>query len=563
MTTVTTASAGLIRAQLQIQADEVTEADIPPGAIRATGVDTSGGLALGILTDDEYFRYPWRHGDALYDEVRLRLTAGGPNFTRVENGVAPALLEHDEDDQVGMILACWVQGPELRVVIAYSTSPDGQAVRREVKAGMVRGLSIGARPELGGERVARRPAGRLTGRLDFDEWELVEASFVSVPANERARVLRAERQHSGRLDAAAAIAAAVAEQLGEDDDAPESARRRSHLVTARTRGLAPSRIGRSRQQGVSARVPDRLLTAAIDTTSAGDLAQDYSPLADIWGRAAGYSRLLRHLPKKNVVAGRYSAPKVTGGPVPATAAEGAASVAVADQVGYTIEAIPTAPKRITVPFRSTIESAFSVNWMGDFEASLRAVIDADLAPLTSALINAEIWTADGTSNRVDGLANQVLASNTSNYVATAHGQALLDHLYDMYEVMDAADVPESRLYVFSPRFHKKFFSTERDVTHDAVSYDQMGRPMLWQVPIVKDPDCPESNDVNDFGRAWLICLEWLRFVVYGTEDGDGETEILYSRQIQNGGDGSHLFVCIKLVDLAVHSAAAMQLLSET
>ena len=546
----------LITAALRIQ-PELTEKDIPVQATRAPGVSTEGGMAIGVLTDAGPFNYTVQYEGQLYHRVRLTMGPSAGDLTRLSNGVAAVLVHHDARLQVGTIMAAWYEGDQMRIAVAFSTREEAQAVRKDVQAGILKGLSLGMYYYDRDAKVDHRPSDRGPGQLHIRKWHLVEATLTPIPANERAVVLQAEAQRLGPVDAPAAIAAVVQGHLdGEIDE-----RRQGQLQAAARRGLAPIRVGSSRL-GTWVTVPERLLTAAVTTTTTGaGLIQDHTPIDDIWSRVAGPARLMTYLPRKTSPPGKLGIPKVTAGPVPAVAAEGAASVTLANQVAYTITSLATQPRRITVPFRADVATAFSANFMDAFEAVLRSIVDSDFVPIMAEKMNEELWVGDGTGNRISGLANRVPAGNTATYAAATTGQQMVDALYQMVQDADDADAPQERVFMLSSKMYKKLFVTEREVLHDVASYDADGMPMLWGIRAVKDVDIPEASGTN-FGRAWLVMLPWLKVVGYGMDadmDGAADLELVFRRERQTA---AYALTIVKLWDLVSYGDEALQLLKE-
>ena len=632
---------------------EATVDDIPANAVRAPDIDASSGMSIGVLADNAYFEYPYVHSDdqgfGYYDEVRLTMTPAAADLSRLRAGVVPVLMHHDSYEQVGAVVAAWISVGKLMIAWVYSSSPYAQQKRKDVRSGIIRGLSVGAAPTE--VRVDRRPSQGVKGRLTFPAWRLNEATLTPMPANPRAVVVSASlapvTATSGgltpsvtlpdeRLSLAATIVGAIEAELqrrqgGKPADDEASLRRARHLEASRGAHIAPG--AHEENAGWAVRVPLALLEAATTTTAtAVGLQQEVSPLADVFARAAGPARLLGILPRRPLRQGRLNFPRVRLGPLPNANLEGqftadqiigavgasinaaavaltldanaTSTVAVGDYLKindeivrvtavtsqqaftvargqvttagaahnasavvfllrshYAIDSVATGVKRFAIEFKTTAEAAVGYGGqpaaMDDMEGMLTALVEADFLPFLAAKMNEDLWQADGTANKVKGMASLVDADHTSTYAAAVTAQALLDAMYEMVFAADDADVPENRVFMVSPRFYRKLLVTELATTKDLVVYDAMGRPSIWGIQIVKDTDISESATATDFGRCWLLAVPWLRMVDY---DGPGaDPEFIFDRENQTG---NWILTVIRLWDFVAAYDDAIRLLKE-
>lgn len=94
----------------------------------------------------------------------------------------PLLWMHSHRDPLGSVtsIKATSRGVEIVAKIAVNASDEINRIYRLVKAGVVRGLSVGFRP-------LEQPESTKTGFL-FKKWELLELSIVSVPANSGAGI---------------------------------------------------------------------------------------------------------------------------------------------------------------------------------------------------------------------------------------------------------------------------------------------------------------------------------------------------------------------------------------
>lgn len=92
------------------------------------------------------------------------------------------LWQHSHKDPIGSVtsIKATSRGVEVVARIAVGATDEIDRVYRLVKAGVVRGLSVGFRP-------LEQPEVTKTGLL-YRSWELLELSVVSVPANSGAGI---------------------------------------------------------------------------------------------------------------------------------------------------------------------------------------------------------------------------------------------------------------------------------------------------------------------------------------------------------------------------------------
>lgn len=104
----------------------------------------------------------------------------------------PLLMQHDHSRPLGSVIEANVTARGIRVVcrVARGISDDIERSWKLIKAGVVRGLSIGFR---GLQTEPLREGG-----VRFKRWEWLELSAVTVPANAEATILATKRaEHPG------------------------------------------------------------------------------------------------------------------------------------------------------------------------------------------------------------------------------------------------------------------------------------------------------------------------------------------------------------------------------
>lgn len=117
----------------------------------------------------------------------LSMDSGAVDLSRLNAG-APLLNAHssyDLSDQIGVVERAWLDGKNGRALVRFSPRPDVAPIVADVKAGIIRNLSVGYRvqkwvttdPVNGGPKLKRAEA-----------WTPYEVSFVPIPADAGAQV---------------------------------------------------------------------------------------------------------------------------------------------------------------------------------------------------------------------------------------------------------------------------------------------------------------------------------------------------------------------------------------
>ena len=113
-------------------------------------------------------------------------------WDRFRNG-APLLNSHWRvtlNDQIGVVEKAWVEGEKMRGIVRFSTRKDVEEIFQDVKAGIIRNVSIGYRVHK--YEDATEPGANMKTLRAID-WEPVEVSLVPVPADPNAGI-RSERE---------------------------------------------------------------------------------------------------------------------------------------------------------------------------------------------------------------------------------------------------------------------------------------------------------------------------------------------------------------------------------
>ena len=107
---------------------------------------------------------------------------GSVNLSRAKSG-GQVLFNHNPDDYIGVIQECWLDPGTERcyAIVRFDTHPRAEQIFTSVQSGILRNVSIGYQVKEWaieeGNKKDINPTVRATS------WELLEVSFVSVPAD--------------------------------------------------------------------------------------------------------------------------------------------------------------------------------------------------------------------------------------------------------------------------------------------------------------------------------------------------------------------------------------------
>ena len=107
---------------------------------------------------------------------------GSVNLSRAKSG-GQVLFNHNADDYIGVIQDCWLDPGAERcyAIVRFDTHPRAEQIFNSVQSGILRNVSIGYQVKEWaieeGNKKDLNPTVRATS------WELLEVSFVSVPAD--------------------------------------------------------------------------------------------------------------------------------------------------------------------------------------------------------------------------------------------------------------------------------------------------------------------------------------------------------------------------------------------
>lgn len=158
-----------------------------PAEISSTSFDPATRRFKAVIATSTPVRRRDSMTGGVVNEV-LRISSDAIDLSRVENGVAPLLDSHASwsvGDQIGTTRRCWIERGELWAEFELSAREDLTSLAADIAAGVIRGVSIGYRAE---KTETARGAEGAPPTLELTRWALVEASIVTTPADQNARV---------------------------------------------------------------------------------------------------------------------------------------------------------------------------------------------------------------------------------------------------------------------------------------------------------------------------------------------------------------------------------------
>ena len=107
---------------------------------------------------------------------------GSVNLSRAKSG-GQVLFNHNPDDYIGVIQECWLDPGTERcyAIVRFDTHPRAEQIFNSVQSGILRNVSIGYQVKEWAIEESSNPKEETIVRAT--SWELLEVSFVSVPAD--------------------------------------------------------------------------------------------------------------------------------------------------------------------------------------------------------------------------------------------------------------------------------------------------------------------------------------------------------------------------------------------
>lgn len=196
--------------------------------------------------DDSPEVYEFKLSSAAEVEVwhrELEVLSHTPAAVRLDflaSGNAPLLWMHDRNDPRGVISSARVEEENVIVAVRFGESEKAQELKRDVDSGIIKNVSVGYRVH-SYELLEKRADGFEV--FEATDWEPLEASFVTIPADKTVGMGRSRSLKS---------------RLSEDDNTEEDVTKseaRSHKKTikimAETKDQTPIDLAKERGQAAS------------------------------------------------------------------------------------------------------------------------------------------------------------------------------------------------------------------------------------------------------------------------------------------------------------------------
>jgi phage head maturation protease len=153
-------------------------------------------VELVWTTGAQVRRFDWMEGPYLEE---LSLDAKAIRMDRLNSG-APLLANHDArslDAVIGVVEKAWIDGNQGRATVRFSDREDVAPIISDVRAGILRNISVGYQVhEYEIEKPTER-GGMPTYRAT--DWEPMELSIVTIPADSSAQIRGSQELHSVSL----------------------------------------------------------------------------------------------------------------------------------------------------------------------------------------------------------------------------------------------------------------------------------------------------------------------------------------------------------------------------
>jgi hypothetical protein len=266
----------------------LTETRIPMMATRAavqpqTFNEESRTVDLVWTTGAQVRRYDWMDGPYIEE---LSLDPKSVRMDRLNTG-APLLANHRSGslgDVVGVVEKAWLDGVQGRATVRFSDREDVQPIINDVKSGILRNISVGYTVH---EYEVDKPTergGMPTYRAV--DWEPMELSIVTIPADSSAQIRSSEELHPVLITQRSPV-------MEPDDNTPvsvpeapveSSEATNAEEIRAQVRSQELSRISAIREATRKAKLGDDFADKMISSGKSVDEAR--SAIIDAWASKA-------------------------------------------------------------------------------------------------------------------------------------------------------------------------------------------------------------------------------------------------------------------------------------
>ena len=161
-------------------------------SLNAVSFDPETSTFSAVISSGSTVKRRDAYDGSVYFEV-LAISPASVRLDRAKAGVVPLLNSHRSgslDDQIGVVTDVRIENEQLVADIRLSPNTGGQAAAAAIAAGTPPNVSIGYQVHAFKEAVASRDA---PPTLTATDWELLEVSLVSIPADPKTFI----RSHKG------------------------------------------------------------------------------------------------------------------------------------------------------------------------------------------------------------------------------------------------------------------------------------------------------------------------------------------------------------------------------
>jgi hypothetical protein len=268
--------------KLKIPGQLQTRAAFEPSTFK----DDDGSVEVVFTTGARGMRYSWSEG-RYFEE--LEVSDAAVDLSRLNNGASllNAHSSYDLTDVIGVVERAWIQNGEGRATVRFSTRDDVKAIKADVKAGILRHISVGYSvskyekvEETDGVPVYRAtrwtPAEISLVPIAFDDQAVVRSSPKD-PVHEVDVETRGEPQESNAMTAEEIAAAEAKAKEQRDLEIKVATEKAAREERERASGIRSA----VRAARLDAKFADALVDQGVDLPKARELV-----LAELGKRSA-------------------------------------------------------------------------------------------------------------------------------------------------------------------------------------------------------------------------------------------------------------------------------------
>ncbi len=146
---------------------------------------------LSFSSEEAYSRW---YGVEILDH-----SEGCMDISRLQN-IGVVLFNHNTNRVIGKVVKAWIEDRRGKAIIEFDDDEESEIIRKKVKSGTLKGVSVGYSVENWEEVAANKKSkdGRFTGPCFIAiRWTPLEISIVAVPADPTVGVGRSQEEMPG------------------------------------------------------------------------------------------------------------------------------------------------------------------------------------------------------------------------------------------------------------------------------------------------------------------------------------------------------------------------------